>query len=68
VLEATKELLGELLMAPHGVSAKAFIFEELVSILDKCKYMTSSSIKNDVITFRYVWRFGVMDSITMLRG
>jgi hypothetical protein len=43
-------------------------FEELVPVLDKCKYMTSPSVKNNVTTFRYLRRFGVMDSITMLRG
>jgi hypothetical protein len=43
-------------------------FEELVPVLDKCKYMTSPSIKNNVTTFKYLRRFGVMDSITMLRG
>jgi hypothetical protein len=43
-------------------------FEELVPVLDKCKYMTSPSVKNNVTTFRYLQRFGVMDSITMLRG
>jgi hypothetical protein len=47
-------------------------FEELVPVLDKCKYMTSSSVKNsrknNVTTFRYLQRFGVMDSITILRG
>ena len=67
-MEATKELQGELLMVPQGVPMKTFGFEELVPILDKCKYMTLSSIKNDVITFRYLQRFGVMDSITMLKG
>ena len=30
--------------------------------------MSSPSIKNDVTTFRYLKRFGIMDSITMLRG
>jgi hypothetical protein len=68
VMEATKELLGELLLAPQGVSAKTMTFEELVPVLDKCKYMTSPSMKNNVTTFRYLRRFGVMDSITMLRG
>ena len=37
VIEATKELLGELLLAPHGVPAKTLTFEELVPVLDKCK-------------------------------
>jgi hypothetical protein len=43
-------------------------FEELVPVLDKCKYMTSPSMKNNVITFRYLQRFGVMDSITKIKG
>jgi hypothetical protein len=68
VMEATKELLGELLLAPQGVPAKTLTFEELVPVLDKYKYLTLPSIKNNVTTFRYLRRFGVMDSITMLRG
>jgi hypothetical protein len=68
VMEATKELVGELLLRPEGIPAKTFTFEELVPILDKYKYMSSPSIKNDVTSFRYIRRFGVMDGITMLRG
>jgi hypothetical protein len=68
VMEATKELLGELLLRPEGVPAKTFTFEELVPVLDKCRYMNSPSIKNDVTSFRYIRRYGVMDGITMLRG
>jgi hypothetical protein len=68
VMEATKELLGELLFAPQRLLAKTMTFEELVPVLDKCKYMTSPSVKNNVTTFRYLRRFGIMDSITMLRG
>jgi hypothetical protein len=63
-----KELLGELLLAPQGVSAKTMTFEELVPVLDKCKYMMSPSVKNNVTIFKYLRRFGVMDSITRLRG
>jgi hypothetical protein len=66
VMEATKELLEELLLVPQGVPAKTMTFEELVLI--KYKYMTLPSVKNNVTTFRYLQRFGVMDSITMLRG
>jgi hypothetical protein len=33
VMEATKELVGELLLRPEGASAKTFNFEELVPIL-----------------------------------
>jgi hypothetical protein len=68
VMEATKELLEELLLAPQGVPAKTLTFEELVPVLDKCKYMTSPSIKINVTTLKYLQRFGVMDSITMLKG
>jgi hypothetical protein len=68
VMEATKELVGELLLRPEGAPAKTFTFEELVPILDKCRYMSSPSIKNDVTSFRYIRRYGVMDGITMLRG
>jgi hypothetical protein len=68
VMEATKELLGELLLRPEGAPAKTFTSEELVPVLNKCRYMSSPSIKNDVTSFRYIWRYGVMDGITMLRG
>jgi hypothetical protein len=68
MMEATKELVGELLLRPKGAPAKTFTFEELVPVLDKYRYMSSPSIKNDVTSFRYIWRYGVMDGITMLRG
>jgi hypothetical protein len=68
MMEATKELLGELLLRPEGAPSKTFTLEELVPVLDKCRYMSSPSIKNDVTSFRYIWRYGVMDGITMLRG
>jgi hypothetical protein len=67
-MQATKEFLEELLLAPQGVPAKTLTFEELVLVLIKYKYMTLPSVKNNVTTFRYLQRFGVMDSITMLRG
>jgi hypothetical protein len=68
VMEATKELMGELLLRSEGAPAKTFTFEELVPVFDKCRYMSSSSIKNDVTSFRYIRRCRVMDGITMLRG
>jgi hypothetical protein len=68
VMEASKELVGELLIDPEGVPVWKYDLEELVLVLEKWKYMSSPSIKNDVTTFRYIRRFGVMDSITMLRG
>jgi hypothetical protein len=51
VMEATKELVGELLLRLKGAPAKTFTFEELVSVLDKSKYISSPSIKNDVTSF-----------------
>jgi hypothetical protein len=67
MMEATKELMVELLLRLE-VPSKTFTFEELVPVLDKCKYMNLPSIKNDMTSFRYIWRFEVMDGITMLRG
>jgi hypothetical protein len=60
--------VGELLLRQEGAPAKTFTFEELVPVLDKCRYMSSPSIKNDVTSFRYIRRYGIMDGITMLRG
>ena len=68
VMEATKELPGELLLKPEGVPAKTFTFEEFVLVFDKYRYMSSPSIKNDVTSFRNIRRYGVMDGITMLKG
>lgn len=68
VLEASKELIGELLLCPEGAPRKTLDFDELVPVLDQCKHMSSPSIRNQVTSFRYLRRFGVMDSITKLRG
>jgi hypothetical protein len=68
VMEASKELMGELLINPNGAPVQKYDLEELVPILEKYKYMSSPSIKNDVTAFRYIRRFGVMDGIATLRG
>jgi hypothetical protein len=67
-MEATKELVGELMIDLEGAPARKYDLEELVLVLNKCKYMIFPSIKNDVTTFRYIRRFGIMDGIAMLRG
>jgi hypothetical protein len=67
-MEASKDLVGELLIDPKGVPVRKYNLEELVLVLEKCKYMSSPSIKNDVTAFRYIRRFGIMDGIAMLRG
>jgi hypothetical protein len=68
VMEASKELVDELLINPNGAPVRKYDLEELVPVLEKCKYMSSPSIKNDVTAFRYIQRFGVMDGIATLRG
>ena len=68
VMEASKELVSDLLINPKGAAVRKFDLEELVSVLEKCKYMSSPSIKNDVTSFKFIRRFGVMDGIATLRG
>jgi hypothetical protein len=53
-MEAGKELVGELLIDPEGTPVRKFDLEELVPILEKCKYMSFPSIKNDITAFRYI--------------
>jgi hypothetical protein len=43
-MEATKELMGKLLIDPEGTLARKYDLEELVLVLKKCKYMSSLSI------------------------
>jgi hypothetical protein len=68
IMEASKELVGELLINPERAPIRKYDLEELVPVLEECKYMSSPSIKNSVTTFRYIRRFGVMDGIATLRG
>jgi hypothetical protein len=68
IMEASKDLLGGLLLHPDGTTHTTLTFNELVPVLNTCKHMSSPSIRNKVTTFRYLRRFGVMDSITKLRG
>jgi hypothetical protein len=68
IMEASKELVDELQIDPEGAPVRKYDQVELVPILEKCKHMSSPSIKNDVTAFRYIQRFGFMDSIAMLRG
>ena len=68
VLEASKELLGPLLLARDGEEQKPLELTDLLPLFDKCKHLTSPNVRNSVTSFRYLRRFGVMDSITRLRG
>ena len=66
-MEASKELVGELLINHEVVPVQKYDLKELIPILEKCKYISSPSIKNNITTFKYIQRFGVMNNITMLR-
>jgi hypothetical protein len=68
VMEVNKELVDELLIDPKGIPVRKYDLEELVPVLEKCKYMSSLSIKNDITAFRYIRRFGIIDGIATLRG
>ena len=68
VMEASKELVNDLLINSEMAVVQKFNLEELVPILEKCKYMSSPNIKNDVTAFKFIRRFGVMDGIATLRG
>ena len=68
VMEATKELLGEFLLHPEGDSSKVMDFTDLVPVLDKCKFITSPNIHNEVSSFKHFRKFGIIDSITKLRS
>jgi hypothetical protein len=54
VMEASKELVGELLIDPEGAPVRKYDLEELVPILKKGKYMSFPSIKNNVTAFKYI--------------
>jgi len=68
VIEATKKLVGDILVAEEGAQSRALGIEELLPLFDRCKHLTLPSICNKVSGFRYLRRFGVMDNITKLRG
>jgi len=45
---------------------KTMDFTDLVLILDKCKYLSFRSIRNEVTSFKYLRKFGVIESIIKL--
>jgi hypothetical protein len=68
--ERNRTFIGEQVKKTSLVKNFAIVMEaikELVPVLDTCKYMSLSSIKNDMTTFKYLRRFGVMDGITMFK-
>jgi hypothetical protein len=67
-METTKELVEELLLHSKDALGRKSNPEELVLILNKYKYMSLLSTQNEVTTFMCLQIFGIMDSITMLKG
>ena len=53
-MEASKELVGELLIDHNRALVRKYDLEEVVPILEKCKYMNSPNIKNNVTAFRSI--------------
>ena len=68
MLEVSKVLIGSYLLQPDDAPTKKFSLEELVPVFDLCKDMASPNIRNKVMSFRFLRRYGVMDTITKLRG
>ena len=68
VMEATKELLREFLLRPDEDSSRVMDLTDLVPVLEKCKFITSPNIRNKVSSFKHFRKFGIIDSITKLRG
>ena len=67
-MEASKDLIDELLLCNEGDPPMVLTLKDLEPIFDSCKELNSPSLRNRVYTFKYQWRFGIMDGITKLRG
>lgn len=68
VLEASKGFFGPLLLASEGEEQKTLELTDLLPLFDRCKHLTSPNVRNSVTSFKYLRRFGIMDSIIKLRG
>lgn len=60
-------MLGKLLWL-EDLSAETLTFVELELVFDRCKDVNSPNLRNNIVTFKYLRRFGWMESIIMLRG
>lgn len=68
VLEATKDLLGELLVEIKDFLAKTLTLKELELVSGLYKDVSSPNLRNNIVTFKYFKKFGWLENITMLRG
>ena len=67
-MEASKDLVGELLLRNEGDPPMVLTLKDLELVFDSCKELNSPSLRNKVYTFKYLQRFGILDGITKLRG
>ena len=68
VMETSKDLLGEYLICNEDDPPTILSLNELGPVFDNCKELNSPSFRNRIYTFKYLWKFDVMDGITKLRG
>ena len=68
MLEASKVLIGNYLLQPDDVPPKKLTLEEFLPVFDRYKDMASPNIRNKVMTFRFLRRYGIIYSITKLCG
>ena len=53
VLDATKEMVGDMLVAAEGAESKTLELDDLLPLFDRCKELTSPNIRNRVTGFKY---------------
>ena len=68
VIETSKDLLGQYLIFNEDDLPTVLSLNELEPVFDSCKELNSPSLQNRIYTFKYLYRFGIMDGITKLRG
>lgn len=66
VLEATKDLVGDMLVASEGGQQRNLCVDELLPLFDCYKHITSSSIRNRVNGFKYMRHSSGLESGHML--
>ena len=68
VMEASRDLLVEFLLCIEDNSPRVLSIEELEPTFDCYNELNFPNLRNKVTMFKYLWRFGIMDGITKLRG
>ena len=68
VFEANKDIVGEFLQSGDYDTHRLLSLKELVLVFESCSELKSPNLYSKVTSFKYLWRFGVMDGIAKLRG